>query len=399
MSLNARLQEIDFLAPPMVQDWRKKSLVGGGVFGIVSIIGAILNPAQAMHAYLLAFMFCLGLTLGSMALLMLWHLSGGEWGQVFRRIFEAAARTLPMMMVAFIPILIGLKTNYEWAGDLAQAGDHMRQLSSQYLRPSYFVLRAVVYFVAWWVLVHYLTRWSDLQDSPPDRNLGDRFRRLSGGGLVLYGWTITFAAIDWVMSLAAPWPSSIFALIFMVGQALIAMSFAIVIATLLVDVAPMSVVLRSRHFHDNGKLLTAFVMLWGWFSFSQWLIIWSGNLPEEIRWFADRIHGGWGVVGAALIFGHFCIPFALLLSRGLKQNPHRLVWVAAWMILMRYLDLYWYIEPNFSREHFYFHWTYAAIPLALFGLWLAYFFWNLARRPLVALHDPHLRAILGSEHE
>lgn len=399
MSVETRIRDIDFAAPAVIGDWRRKSLIGGVVFSIASIIGAIINPAQAMHAYLLAFMMCLGLTLGSMALIMLWHLSGGEWGQMIRRIFEAGMRTLPMMIVAFIPILIGLKANYEWAGDLAKAGEHMRQLSSQYLRPSFFLLRAGMYFVGWWLLVRYLGLWSDAQDRPPDRNFRDNLRRISGGGLVFYGWTLTFACVDWVMSLNAPWPSSIFALIFMVGQAQIALCFAVVIAVLLLDYPPLGNVIKSRHFLDYGKLMLAFTMLWGWFSFSQWLIIWAGNLPDEISFFIMRTHGGWGVLSTILIFGHFCIPFTLLLSRGLKQNPYTLVWVAAWIILMRYLDLYWYIEPAFSREAFYFHWMYVAIPLAMLGLWLAYFFWNLARRPMMALHDPHLRAILGSEHE
>ncbi len=402
MSINARIGNLDFTAPPIVPRLQRQSLMAGAVFTIAAIIGFIIEPHQAMHSYLLAFMVCLGLSLGSMALLMTWHLTGGDWGVGIRRILEAAIATLPMMMVLFIPIILSayLHVNYTWASpEEVKHSEHIAHQAAQYLNPNLFLFRGILYFIAWGLLAYYLLRWSDVQDQPPDRALGVRFRAISAAGIVVYGWTLTFAVVDWVMSLSPEFTSTIYGLIFMVGQGLIALCLAVIVGHLLQKSEPMSEVLQARNFHDYGKLMLTFVMLWAYFSFSQWLIVWSGNLPDEIHWFLDRLHGDWGVVGFALIIGHFAIPFALLLSRSLKQHSGKLVVIAAWLILMRYLDLYWNIEPNFSKAHVHYSWLDAVIPIAMFALWLGYFFRNLARRPLVVLHDPHLRAVLGKQHE
>lgn len=399
MIVKAPVEQLDFMAPPLVRVWHRRSLLAGGLLAVLSIVGAVLSPAQAMHSYLLGFMLILGLALGSMGMLMTWHLTGGEWGVGIRRILEAATATLPLVALGFIPIVLGVRVNYPWAQpDVLQHSEHIRHLAGQYFKFSSFVLRGIMYFAGWGVLAFYLLRWSSEQDRPFARELGPRFRGLSGAGMLIYFWAITFATVDWVMSAALPWYSTIYALIFAVGQGTIAMAFAVVIARALLGHGAMREVLHSRSFHDYGKLLLMFVMIWGWFSYSQWLLIWSGNLPEEIKFYLDRTHGGWEYVAFALIIGHFAIPFALLLSRGLKQDPNRLVWVAVWLLLVRYLDLYWNIEPNYSPRRFHFSWMDAVIPLAMAGLWASVFFRNLGRRPLVALYDPHLRAVL-SKHE
>ncbi len=399
MIVKAPVEQLDFMAPPLVRVWHRRTLLAGGLLAALSIVGAVLSPTQAMHSYLLGFMLILGLALGSMGMLMTWHLTGGEWGVGIRRILEAATATLPLVALGFIPVVLGVQVNYPWAQpDVLQHSEHIRQLAGQYFKFSSFVLRGIVYFAGWGVLAFYLLRWSSEQDRPFAREFGPRFRGLSGAGMLIYFWAITFATVDWVMSAALPWYSTIYALIFAVGQGTIAMAFAVVIARALLGHGAMREVLHSRSFHDYGKLLLMFVMIWGWFSYSQWLLIWSGNLPEEIKFYLDRTHGGWEYVAFALIIGHFAIPFALLLSRGLKQDANRLVWVAAWLLLMRYLDLYWNIEPNYSPQRFHFSWMDAVIPLAMAGLWASVFFRNLGRRPLVALYDPHLRAVL-SKHE
>ena len=244
-----------------------------------------------------------------------------------------------------------------------------------------------------------LLAWSEAQDHPPEHAPDKRFQALSAVGIIVYGWTLTFAVVDWVMSLTPEFTSTIYGLIFMVGQALLALCLAVIIGHMLKSYEPMAKVLTASNFHDYGKLTLTFVMLWAYFSFSQWLIVWSGNLPEEIHWFADRIRGDWRALGLVLIVGHFAIPFALLLSRGLKQKSRKLMWIAVWLIAMRYLDLYWNIEPNFSRAKLHASWLDAVIPIAMSAFWLAYFFHNLKRRPLVALHDPHLTALLAKQHE
>lgn len=399
MSLNARIANLDVPAPPIVARWQRRALVVGGVFALLTVIGFIFDTANALHAYLLAYMLCLGLTLGSMGWIMLWHLTGGDWGISVRRLFEAAIGTLPMMAVAFLPILVGVTKTYVWAQGAEPHNEHLAFQVAHYLNFHQFLFRGIVYFAAWGVLAYFLLRWSRQQDYPHDRAFGFSYRAISSAGLVAYAWTLTFATVDWVMSLSPEWNSTIYGLIFLVGQALSSMCLIVIVGHLLKFHEPLSEVLRSRNFHDYGKLMLTFVMLWGYFSFSQWLIVWAGNLPEEIHWFIDRIHGGWGYVAFALIMGHFVIPFCLLLSRPLKQNSSRLVWVAGWLFLMRYLDLYWNIEPNFSRERLHYTWLDAVIPIAMLGLWLAYFFWNLTKRPLVVLHDPHLRAVLETQHE
>lgn len=400
MSSNSPIGAMEFAAPPVVPRWRRRALLVGAVFGIATIVGFIIEPAQAMHSYLLAFMFCLGLCLGSMGLLMVWHLTGGDWGVMIRRILEAAMSTLPMMAAAFIPVVVSAYLHmYPWANpeELAHS-ERLQHQAHLYLSPNLFLLRGIVYFVAWGFLVYYLLYWSRAQDEPPERAFGVRFRAISGAGIIVYAWTLTFAVIDWVMSLTPEFTSSIYGFIFLVGQALIALCLAVIVARMLQDHTPMSEVLEPRYFHDYGNLMLTFVMLWAYFNFSQWLIIWSGNLSEEIHWFQDRIHGGWDLVSGALIFGHFVIPFTILLFRAIKRDSGSLVWLAAWLILMRYLDLYWNVEPNFHRHNLHYSWLDAVIPIAMFALWLNYFLWNLGRRPLVALYDPHLAKALA-KHE
>lgn len=404
MTIDARTRNdnSNFAAPPMVAGLQRRALLAGLVFSAVSVIGFVIEPRQAFHSYLLAYMLCLGLTLGPMSLLMVWHLTGGDWGIPVRRIWEAAIATLPMTAAAFIPVALSayLHLNYPWADpEEIKHSVHIAHQAAQYLNPNMFLLRGIVYFVAWGILAYHLLAWSDLQDRPPERAFDVRFRALSGAGLVIYAWMLTFASIDWVMSLEPAFTSTIYGLIFVVGQGLIAMCLAVIIANVLGSREPMNEVLQTKNFLDYGNLILTFVMLWAYFSFSQWLIVWSGNLPEEIHWFADRIKGDWGAVGLLLIVGHFAVPFALLLSRPFKQNSRKLAWLAGWLVLMRYLDLHWNIEPNFHRASFHYSWLDAVIPIAMLALWLAYFFRNLRRRPLLVLHDPHVRAALAKQHE
>jgi hypothetical protein len=400
MSINERIGNLGFSSPPVVGRWQTRALIVGVVFALATIVGFIVDTSHSLHAYLIAYMLCLGLTLGSMAWVMVWHLTGGDWGVPVRRLFEAAIGTLPMMIIAFVPILIGIHKNYIWSQPAEIAhNEHIARQAAQYLSLKLFLVRGILYFVAWGILAYYLLHWSHQQDNPPDRTFSAGYRGLSAAGIVVYAWTLTFATIDWIMSLTPDWTSTIYGLIFLVGQGLIAMCFVVIVGHLLRFHEPLSELLQSRNFHDYGKLMLTFVMLWAYFSFSQWLIIWAGNLPEEIHWFIDRIHGDWGYVAFVLILGHFVIPFTLLLSRPLKQDSRKLVWVAVWLFLMRYLDLYWNIEPNFSRERLNYIWLDAVIPIAMLGLWLAYFFRNLRQRPLVVLHDPHFRAVVGKQHE
>ncbi|HLM81827.1 MAG TPA: hypothetical protein VK302_14575, partial [Terriglobales bacterium] len=225
-----------------------------------------------------------------------------------------------------------------------------------------------------------------------------RFKIVSAPGIILYALTISFAAIDWVMSLNPSWFSTIYGLLFVAGELVSALCFAIVVERILYDYQPMSVLLQPSFVHDHGKFLLTFIMVWAYFSFSQWLIIWAGNLPEEITWYFRRLHGGWQFVGLFLIVFHFFVPFFLLLSRPFKRDITRLVWLAGWMLVARYIDLFWHIEPSFS-ETFTVTLADLAIPFAMGGIWIAYFCHNLSSRPLVPAYDATAQDVLEPAHD
>jgi len=396
-------RDMGLMTPPVVKTIQQRSLLVGLVFGVIALVGAWQQPEQFFRAYLLGFLACLGVTLGSMAILMLRHLTKGAWGMVIRRILGAAMRCVPLTALLFVPLLFGLKRLYIWARPLETIADnhlreHLQEITKSYLSVNGFIIRAVFYFAIWNLLSYLLTKWSAEQDHPPMRDHSARFKALSGPGLILYGFTITFAAIDWVMSIDPSWISTIFGLSLLIGQVLAALCFAVVVERILFDYKPMSELLKPEQVHDHGKFMLAFIMVWAYFAFSQWLIIWAGNLPEEITWYMRRLNGGWGYVGLFLVLFHFAVPFVFLISRPFKRDITRLVWLAGWLLLMRYVDLFWTIEPNFSTA-FHLSWLDVVVPIALAGLWLAYFFRNLSSMPLVPAYDVFAVEVLEPEHE
>ncbi len=398
---------LDLTAPEVVRKISQRSLVIGVIFALISGALALVRPDEFYRAYLLGFMCWLGVALGSMAILMIRHLTGGGWGTVIRRILGAAMRTLPVLAILFIPIIIAVGQHriYPWAMPLESIQDtHIREhlekhsfIKASYLNFSGFVIRAFFYFAIWNVLSFLLSKWSKQTDHAGAPDNSGRFKAVAGPGLILYGFTISFAAIDWVMSLDPSWISTIFGLLILIGEVLSAMCFAVVVERILFNYKPMSEMLTPDFVHDHGKWMLTFIMVWAYFSFSQWLIIWAGNLPAEITFYLKRLSGGWGSIGLFLVLFHFAIPFALLLSRPFKRDIRKLVWLAVWMMLMRYLDLFWIIEPNFSRT---LNITMAdvVVPIAIGGIWLWYFFRNLAALPLLPAYDPDAHEVLQPAH-
>jgi len=398
----APLKQFDPTPPPVVKTLAQRSLIVGVVFGIIAVLLALKSPDQFYRAYLLGFMAWLGVALGSMAILMIRHLTGGGWGVVIRRILGAAMRTVPLLAALFIPIILGIHKLYIWAQPLENIPDkhlreHLEDITKTYLTTSGFIYRAIFYFAIWNLLSFLLSHWSKQTDRAGARDNTDRFKAVSGPGLILYGFTISFAAIDWVMSLDPSWVSTIFGLVVLIGEVLSAMCFAVVIERILYNYKPMSEMLTPDFVHDHGKWMLAFTMVWAYFNFSQWLIIWAGNLPAEITYYIRRLNGGWGYVGFVIVIFHFSIPFAILLSRSFKRNIRKLVWLAAWLMLMRLVDLFWIIEPNFSKT---FNVTLAdvVVPIAIGGFWLAYFFRNLGSLPLLPVYDPSAVEVWQPEH-
>ena len=398
----AATPHLDLRAPEVVKKISQRSLVIGVFFAAISGVLAFLRPDQFYRAYLLGFMCWLGVALGSMAILMIRHLTGGGWGTVIRRILGAAMRTVPLLAVLFIPVIFGIRHLYIWAQPLSNIEDkhlreHLEQITQTYLTVNGFIIRAVFYFAIWNLLSFLLSKWSKETDSAGAPDNSGRFKAVSGPGLILYGFTISFAAIDWVMSLDPSWISTIFGLVILIGEVLSAMCFAVVVERILYNYKPMSELLKPDFVHDHGKWMLAFIMVWAHFNFSQWLIIWAGNLPSEITFYLKRLSGGWASVGLFLVLFHFAIPFATLLSRPFKRNIRKLVWLAVWLLLMRWVDLFWIIEPNFSKT---FTVTVAdiVVPIGIGGIWLWYFFRNLAELPLIPAYDQDAHEVLQAEH-
>ena len=359
------------------------ALIAGVLAAALSILGAFVSPIQFFYSYLFAFLFWLGIGLGCAAILMLHHLVGGAWGFVIQRTLETGARSLPLMALLFAPILLGLPYLYEWSRDEA-ATDAILLHKHAYLNVPFFVIRAVVYFALWTGLAYVLNRWSDKMDATGDPTYAKRLEAISGPGLVLYGITMTFASIDWVMSLEPHWYSTIFGIVFLVGQGLSTIAFVIIVTALLAYRKPLSDVLLPRHFHDLGNLLLAFVMLWAYVAFSQFLIIWSGNLPEEVTWYSHRLRGGWKWIALALISLHFLVPFLLLLLRRTKRKARTLAAVAILLLVLRLVDLFWIVSPSLHRNGFGIHWLDLVTPVAIGGLWIAFFSWQLKSAPAAA---------------
>jgi len=390
----------DYKEPESVGRLQRGALAVGVVGLILCAIGAAKSPADFYHSYLIAFLLVLGLSLGSLGLLMLQHLTGGHWGIVIRRPLEAATRTLMLVFFFFLPLLFGMKYLYSaWLDPARVKAQPLSDLQQHYLTSQWFTVRAFLYFAIWLSLMLLFNSWSRTQDvNTEDRALRRRFKLVAGPGIILYVFVMSFAAFDWSMSITPHWASTIYGFLFVVGQIISAMSLMIAVVVLLSRTEPFSHILQKRHIHDLGKLLLAFVMLFAYFDFSQLLIIWAGNQPEEITFYRSRLYGSWGAVAVIVLVFHFFVPFFLLLSRDLKRNANLLPKVALWMIFMRCVDLFWMTRPEFTARAFP-GWLDFAAPLALGGLWLFFFSWQLQKMPLLPLGDPKLaEAIASHEH-
>jgi len=387
-----------YAAPSRVSSLQRLALIVGVVGLGLCAVGFSAGREQFFRAWLIAFLFWWGVSLGSLAWMMIHHLSGGQWGVVTRRVFEASSRVLPFMAIAFLPVAFGVKELYPWARPELVANDEILQHRAPYLNVSFFYIRAVIYFVLWTGLAYLISGWSRQQDTAPgDEGLAIRMQRLSGGGLLLYGITLFFASVDWLMSLDPHWYSTIYGILMLGGQGLASMAITLTVMVMLARTAPLAGVFRANHLHDLGKLMLTFVMLWAYFQFSQFLIIWSGNLPEEIGFYLTRIEGAWVYLSALLILGHFALPFVLLLNRDLKRS-HMVALVAIFVIGMRFVDLFWLMGPRDGHTAPALSWINFVTPVALGGIWIAVFLWQLGSRPLLPLGEPELAEVLEGGH-
>jgi hypothetical protein len=390
-STTAALTEEDL--PGRTAQLRRRALLTGGIGLGVWLLLALFSRA-AFPAYLAAYVFVLGLAVGSLGFLMLHHLVGGQWGFVVRRPLEAATMTLPLMALLFLPIVLGMRSLYEWADPEAVKASALLQQKAGYLNVGFWLVRAVIYFGIWIGLAYLIRRGSVAQDATEDPSPTYRNQAISGPGLVITFLVVTFAAIDWMMSIEPEWYSTIYGVMVMIGWAVSTLAMLIVVAAWLSDVRPLAGLADEEGFHDLGNLLLAFTMLWAYMSFSQYLIIWMGDLTEEVPWYLKRSYGGWRLVCGALIVFHFFVPFFCLLVRANKRRPARLWRVAAVLLVMHLVNDAWLIIPAFPTQWL----QLLALAPALAGvggLWLWAFLGGLTSRPLLPRHDPLLAAVLS----
>jgi hypothetical protein len=412
-----------------VDGWQTRGLLVGAVFSVIAVIlaflGQTLDPEHLgwdhlLRAWVLGLMLTFGWCVGGLALLMVQYCSGGKWGLLLRRPLEAMSRTLPLIFIYWLVPVIFIKKLYLWAnfksdsdtaaalksGLIDEAQKHCIDFKRPMLNPEMFVIVGLICFVIWFFYMWRLQSMARRRDADTIENTPywiKKFENFSGPGIVVYALTMTAAVIYWVMSMDVTWFSSVYGLLFLVGQGYSVLAFSIIVSIALSKAEPFKTILRQTEQHDLGKLTFAFVMLNIYLAFSQFLIIWSGNLPEEIPWYLDRIRGHWGVIITLDFIFHWLIPFSMLLSRDIKRNKKRLTRVCQWMIFAKAFDLFWLIEPNYKDAARNLHFSfgileYAAVPVAMASFWVAFFSLQLKSRALVQVNDPHLAEILEPEH-
>lgn len=389
---------------PRLDRVQRFTLVVGGISlalcALLALLGLI-GVQQAFQSYLFSYIYWFSIPLGCMALLMMHHLTGGWWGYPIRRLLEAGTRTCLVMAVLFLPVLLGVNKLYPWAQwAIDKPTDPSLHFKVMYLTRNFFVMRSVIYFAIWLTIVHFLNKWSAEQDATGNARLASVLEAFSGPGLILWGIAVTYSAIDWVMSIEPLWFSTIYGFLFMIVEALVAMAFVIFVLRLLSDSEPLKNVVTASQFNDLGNLMLAFVMLWAYLSFSQFLIIWAGNLKDEIPWYMARAFGGWGALAVFLMIMHFAVPFLLLLQRGVKRRLHVLSTVAGMLVVLTLVDVYWLIVPAFSSERKspQFHWSDLFAVIGIGGIWVGTYIWQLKKMPLLPVHDPRFEGALQHEH-
>lgn len=365
---------------PSSRRWQIRALSLGLVASLAALAGLFIAPAQFFHSYLFAWLFWSGLAFGALVIVMLHSLTGGQWGAALRPLSLAAFMTLPLVALLFLPVLLGFHQIYHWSlGGLGQRAPQPHK--AQWFQPAFFIARSVFYFAVLITIALFLRQGLI---RPREKQL----HALSAGGLIAYFFCMNFASTDWVMSLDPDWHSTIFVIIFIAGQFLSALALLTALLAFFARNRSLGEIIPDKVFHDLGNLLLAFVVFWTYVSFSQFLIIWSGNLPKEISWYLERSRGGWPWFALLLVGAQFLLPFVLLLSRAAKRNRERLGPIALGVVLATILNNFWLVAPSFHPQGFHLHWLDLVLWCALGGFWFALFFHFLKQRPLLPATFP-----------
>ncbi|MBK7142327.1 MAG: hypothetical protein IPH75_09630 [bacterium] len=367
-----------------------RMLIAGGAGLILSILGWVLDADRFFHAYLTAFVFWTSIGLGALFFTMLHHLVGARWSVVIRRISESIMMVLPYMAALFIPALIGMHSLYHWSHADAVAHDALLQAKSGYLNQTFFIIRTVFFFAIWSLLAIKLHKLSLKQDKGDTQAIGDAMRKTSAWGMLLFAVTVTYAGYDWLMSLNPHWFSTIFGVYFFAGGLLSVIAFMTLIALALRRKGILADTITVEHYHDLGKLMFAFTVFWTYIGFSQYFLIWYGNVPEETVWYLARWEGSWQFVSMVILFGHFVLPFVALLFRATKRTPIALTLIGCWILLMHWVDMYWLVYPTLLKEGASINWIEPATMLFIGGVFLWGFWGRFSRHPLIPVQDPKL---------
>jgi hypothetical protein len=347
---------------PSLRSLANGALVVGAVLALPALARLAQDPIQFERSYLVALLYVLAPAAGSLALLLLHRLTGGHWGEELNDVLTASARTLPWVALLFLPLLASPGNVFPVVAGSAH-GPELTNHEALYFERPFFTARALLYFTAWIWLALAITKRDASASSKPRRTAG-----FAGFGLIVYFFTMTFAAMDWGMSLRGSWSSSVYGLLFIVGQALSALPLAI-LARFLLGRRRSSQELSPAVAIDLGTLLFAAVMIWAYIGFSQLLIIWSANLPEEVTWYASRLGPNWRRLALVMVVFHFLVPFFLLLMRKVKQRGSYLAVVCVILFAARLPEVLWLIVPSFQPDRFQLHWMDFSLPLSLLLLW------------------------------
>lgn len=371
----------------------KNALIVGFLFLAVSAAGWFMDSEQFFSSYLVAYIFWLTFALGGLFFTLLNHLSGAEWSIVMRRFTEATMYSFPLLALFFIPILFGMHDLYHWTHEDVVVKDAILSAKAGYLNIPFFIVRAVIYFTIWFLLSRALYKLSLKQDKAPDDKIILKMRQISAPGMILYALTSTFASFDWLMSLEPHWFSTIYGLYLFSGSFLTILSFVILMGLTLRKKGLLTDVFTIEHYHDLAKFIFGFIVFWAYIGFSQYFLIWYANIPEETIWYLIRWDNGWYVITMMIVFGHFVIPFLALILRSSKRNLSWLKIVAAWMIIIHYVDMIWLIRPGLSHGHGpHFSWMDLTTVLAIGGFFIWNFWNNLTSNPLVPVGERRLEA-------
>ncbi len=362
--------------------------LGVGVAGIaLSVVGLFINREQFFRSWLPSYLFWFSIVAGSLAVLMLQYLTGGQWGLLIRRPLGAAARTMWVMLIAFIPVIAGMKYIYVWSDSAWEGFHEVQALKGHYLNTQFFLIRVALYFLFFVVWAWRLRALSleFYESRSPYTELSRR--KWAAAGLVLVVLVMTFVSIDWMMSTEPRWSSTMYGITFTVGCALSAFAFVIFFLSRLAHTEAMAEVLRPMHLRDLGNLMLAFVMFYAYTSFSEYLLIWYANTHEEIPHYLVRQQGVWGMLAAAMILFHFFLPFLLLLMRPIKDRPETIGVVTVIIIVMRYVAIYWLVAPSWYGEHFTYSWMDLTSLVGIGGIWLWAFIGQLKGQTIIPIHE------------